>query len=135
MNKHDLEKVKKMDELINAKIAERDQLKELATSISSKPIDGMPYSNSGMVSDPVGNSVVKLNIMANQIDKLIDEFVEYKQKIINALENLPEKEYGVLHRHYIRYMSWDSIADDMHYSRQQVWRYWKKGLKILKDVT
>jgi DNA-directed RNA polymerase specialized sigma subunit len=135
MNVYDLEKVRVMDKLINAKIAERQRLYEIATGVSSKPFDGMPHSSSGIVSSTVEKSVVKLITLAEELDRLIDDYIDYKQSVVNALEKLPEKEYTVLHKYYIQYKSWDEIADEMNYSRVSVWRFWKKGLNILKDET
>lgn len=129
-----LEQVGKLDELINAKNAEYDRIMALATSITAKAPDGIPHSNNGTVSDPVGNSAVKLARLSEEINALIDKYVDYKQEVVSALEKLPEKEYGVLHRYYIRYMTFEKIAEDMGFCRQQIWRIKKKALKNLEDV-
>lgn len=129
-----LNQVKKLDQLIDAKLAERDRLKELATDISAKPIDGMPHSNTGTVAQTMQNAVINLIMLEQEIDKLIDKYVDYKQQVVKSLEKLDANEYGVLHRYYIRYMTWEQIADDMGYCRQQIWRLKKKGLKNLEDV-
>lgn len=129
-----LEEVKKMDQLIDAKIEEQTRLRVLAYNVSPKVMDGMPYSNTGTVSRQVENSAVKLVMLANEINRMIDNYIDYKQEVVNALEKLPEKEYGVLHRYYIRYMTWEKIAEEMGYSTTQIWRIKKNGLKILEDV-
>lgn len=129
-----LEQVKKLDELINAKLAERQRLMELATDISPKQSDGMPYSNTGTVSQKLQNAVCKLVLLDAEIDRIIDQYVDCKAEVVKVLETLSEKEYGVLHRHYIRYMTFENIAEDMGYSRQQVWRIKKKALKNLENV-
>lgn len=127
-----LESVKKLDELIEAKSAERDRLWAIATNMTANS-DGMPHAK-GNVSDPVGNGAVKLQMMAEEINSLIDTYIYRKNQITNALEKLPPNEYGVLHRYYIKYMTLEQIADDMGYCRQQIWRFKKKGLKKLEDV-
>lgn len=129
-----LQEVRKMDQLIDAKLAERCRLDELATDICSKPMDGMPHSNTGLVPQKMQNAVINLVMLANEIDKLIDQYIDYKQQVIKALEELPEKEYGVLHRHYIRYMTWEQVAEDMGYSVRQVLRIRKNSLKNLENV-
>ncbi len=126
-----LEQVRKLDELINAKLAERDQVMDLATGVSSE-MDGMPHASGK--SDKVGNAAVKLADLATEIDRLIDMYVDFKRDVVAALEKLPANEYGVLHRYYIRYMTWEEIAQDMGYCTVQVWRYKVKGLKRLADV-
>lgn len=127
-----LKQIRVMDELINAKLAERDQLVELATSITPN-LDGMPHGSG--TSDKVGNAAVKLVVMAKEIDRLIDQYVDFKRKVIQDLEKLPENEYLVLHKRYIQGLSWGRIAKDLHYSRQQVWRVNVKALESLKHVT
>lgn len=129
-----LEQVRKLDQLITAKLAERDRLEALATDISAKPIDGMPHSNTGTVSQTMQNAVVNLVMLAREIDKLVDQYIDCKQHVVDVLETLPEKEYGVLHRHYIRYMTWEQVAEDMGYSTMQIWRIKQNAVKILKDV-
>lgn len=127
-----LEQVRKLDELIDAKLSERDQLWALATRLVPN-MDGMPHAKGG-VSDPVGSNVVKIVALAEEADKLIDKFVDLKEQVIKALETLPEMEYAVLHKHYIQYKSFEDIATEMGYCKMQIWRFKKNGLKKLKDV-
>lgn len=126
--------VKKMDQLIDAKLAERDRLNALATDITSKPMDGMPHTNTGLVSQKMQNAVIDLVMLADELNKLIDRYVDYKQDVVKTLEQLPDREYGVLHRYYIRYMTVEQIAEDMGYSVRQILRIKKKSLKFLEDV-
>lgn len=123
-----LGQVKKLDEMVNAKLAERSQLMDLATRITPNT-DGMPHG--GGVSDKVGNVAVRLVDLAREIDDLVDAFVDHRAHVIKCLEKLPAMEYGVLHRYYIQYMTWEEVAADMGKSYMQVWRYKKKGLETL----
>lgn len=126
-----LDQVKKLDQLIDAKIAERDRLKALAANVSSKPIDGMPYSNTNVVSQTMQNAVINLIMLEGELDKLIDTYIDQKQSVLDVLEKLPDKEYGVIHRHYIRYMTWEQVAEDMNYSTTQVWRIKNNAIMLL----
>ena len=135
MTENELAKVKILDERVKAKTAERDRLYEMATNISPKPFDDMPHSNTGMVNNKTENAIINIVALNEELEKAIYRYTAHRQKVIEALERLPEKEYKVLHMFYIRYMSWEEIANEMHYSRVQIWRFWKKGLKILKDET
>lgn len=129
-----LNQVRKLDQLIDAKIAERDRLNEIATDISLSPMDRMPHSNTRMVSRKMENAIINLVMLEQELNKLIDKYVDYKQEVVKLLETLPEKEYGVLHRYYIRHMTLEQIAEDMGYCRQQIWRLKKKGLQNLENV-
>lgn len=125
-----LEQVAKLDQLIIGKFAERDRLMSLATNVTAKPPDGMPYSNTGMVSRKVENAAVELTMLSEDIDALIYKFNNLKKEVTETIEKLPCDEYAVLHRRYIRYMTWDEIAIDMGYSTMQIWRIQKKQKKI-----
>lgn len=129
-----LEQVEKLDQLIIGKLAERERLYALATNVTSKPMDGMPFNNTGTVSRKVENAAVDLALLADEINKLVQRFTDHKQMVIDTIEKLSPNEYAVLHRRYIRYMTWDKIADDLGYSTMQIWRIKKKAIKNLKDV-
>ena len=128
-----LEDVRMTDEKINAKLAERVRLIEIATDISPRSFDGMPHNDTG-VSQKMQNAVANLIDLEKELNRLIDDYIDYKRSVVNILEKLPAKYYGVLHRYYIRYMTLEQIAEDMNYSTMQVWRIKKKGLKNLENV-
>lgn len=129
-----LNKVKMLDQLIDAKLAERKRLTEIATNISPSPLDGMPHSNTGTVSRTMENAVINLIMLEQEINQLIDRYANYKKHILSMLEKLPAKEYSVLHKYYIQYMTIEQIADELRYSTVQVWRIKKSGLKILQNL-
>ena len=129
-----LNQIKKLDQSIDAKLAESTRLRAMATDISPRPMDGIPFSNTGMVPRKMEDAVIKLVMLGEETDKLIDEYIKQKKAIVSTLEKLPEKEFGVLHRYYIRNMTIEEIAEDMGYCTVQIWRIKKNGLKILQDV-
>lgn len=126
-----LEQVGKLDQLIDAKIAERERVRALAVNTVGS-MDGMPHAPG--VTDKVGNMTVKLISLEEELNALIDEYVDRKQEVVKALEALPEREYGVLHRYYIRGMTWEQVADDIGYCTTQIWRIKTNGLKLLQDA-
>ena len=129
-----LNNVKKLDQLIEAKTAERERLIELATDISAKAPDGMPFSNTGTVNQKMQNAVVDLVVLEQELQNVIASYIQCKSAVVSALEKLPANEYGVLHRFYIRYMTYEEIAEDLGISTVQVWRLKKKGEKTLSNV-
>lgn len=139
-----LDNYKKADELIHGKKAERKQLVEerqrlidIATDISAKMPDGMPFNNTGTVSQKMQNAVLSKVIVDGEIenvDNAIIAFLDFKKSVITAIEKLPTKQYGVIHRYYIRNMTYEEIAEDMGISTVQVWRIKKKAEKTLSDV-
>ena len=139
-----LESYKKINELLDGKKAEKEQLLEerqrlidIATDISAKMPDGMPHSNTGTVSQKMQNAVISKIMVDGEIetvDNAIRIYLDFKKAVITAIEKLPAKEYAVLHRLYIRNMTYEKIAEDMGISTVHVWRIKKKALKTLSDV-
>lgn len=139
-----LENYKKVNELINGKKAEKKQLLkerqkliDIATDISAKMPDGMPHSNTGTVSQKMQNAVISKIIVDEEIENVdiaISTYLDFKKEVITAIEKLPEKEYGVLHRYYVRGMTIEAIAEDMGYSARHISRIKQNGLTILQDV-
>lgn len=123
-----LESVQKLDELIDAKLAERKQFWELATKTTAN-MDGMPHGCG--ISDPVGNGGTRLAQLIEETNRLTDLYIDRKKKVIEVLEKLPANEYGALHRHYIRYMTWEKTAQDMGCSIATVYRYRDSGINLI----
>lgn len=127
-----LNRVRKLDELINAKLAERDQWLSMGARLTSES-DGMPHAK-GSVSDPVGNAGAKLADLAKETDRLIDEYVDHKLKVIQAIEQLPAKQYAVVHKIFIQYKTQEKIAEELNCCTTTVWRIQQKALQNLQNA-
>lgn len=126
-----LEGLKRLDELIDAKIAEKERVRALMVNTVGS-LDGMPHAPG--ITDKVGNLTVKLITLEEELNALIDKYVDDKAEIVKAIEQLPDREYGVIHRYYIRRMTLEQAAEDMGYCTMQIWRIKENGLDILQDV-
>lgn len=129
-----LERIEMLDELIKSKQLEYDEAFELATDITAKAPDGMPFSNTGQVSDKTGNSGVDLATLAQEKLILIDKYTKAKEEVIGILKQLPVNEYKVLYRYYVRYMTWEDVARDINYSYSQVRRIKLKAYEHLEEI-
>ena len=127
-----LQRVKRLDAMIECKLAEKQQLMDLATNITSSG-DGMPHGK-GMVPQKIQDIAVKLAELSKDIDKQVAEFVDTKNEIVAVLEQLPPNEYQVLHKHYIEYKTWEQVADEMSYSIMHVWRIKQRALGNLRNI-
>ena len=124
--------VQRLDEKVNAQIKKCDRLIAMATDTSAKMPDGMPFNHTGVVPQKMQSAVIDLTLAKQELDRLIDQFVDYKANVIKVLEQLDGNERIVLYKHYIEYMPWVDVANDMNYSRMQIWRIEKKALKNLE---
>lgn len=121
------EQIRKIDELIVGKKADKEMLMDMATKITAG-MDGMPHGTD--VTDKVGNIAAKMAALSSEIDAL----EERRDKFMAVLESLPPDEYGALHRHYIRGMTWEEVAEDMNIGRTTVYRYRNSGLAMLEKM-
>ena len=127
-----LEQPERIDALIAGKLAEHQQLMDLATNITSIS-DGMPHGK-GAVPQKIQDIAVKLAELSKDIDKLVDGLVDKKREIVATLEQLPPNEYLILHKHYIEYKTWEQVADEMRYSTVHIWRLKQKAYNNLQRI-
>lgn len=107
-----------LDRLIQSKQVEVYQLKCLATNVTA-PMGSEPVQTSN-ISDKVGNITAKIVDLENEINDLIDQYIDEKQKRINMIEQIDDPlQYSILHKKYIQKKSLTKIAEEEHFSR--VW--------------
>lgn len=126
-----LYRARRLQKRIEAKKTEKKQIWAMATDISPNT-DGTPHAPG--VSDKVGNAAVKLVMIADEIERLINQYVNDRCQIIRTIEKLPEPEQGALHGYYILGMTWEKVAESMGYSSSQIYRHRENGLKIVRMI-
>jgi hypothetical protein len=110
-----LKYIQTADTRIKNKLVEVYQLRCLATSITA-PTDSDPIQTSG-VTDRVGNVVPKIIELENEINNMIDHFVDEKRKRVMLIETLKsDLEYQVCHMHYVQYKDLTDVAVELGYS-------------------
>lgn len=125
--------VRKIDLQIDNKLVEKRQWRDTALGITAV-MDGERVQSSGRKSK-MADSIDKCVDVEAEIDNLVDELVDAKKEVIQAIERLDSPtEYDVLHKRYIQYMSLQEIAD--HYGKEYGWATTVHGraLKHLKEV-
>lgn len=115
-----LQKIRKLDRMIEQRIKERDSLRQFdgvgAIAYDSDPVQTSPKGNA-----PFESTVEKLIALEEELDRLIDEYVTLKDKIIGEIQGLSNTVYvTLLHKRYVEYKSLEVIAVEMHYSYERV---------------
>lgn len=123
--------IRRLDMMIAAKLEEKRRLREMASDITGKPYDGMPFTNTGQYSDKVAAAVIKIVECEEEIDRLVAMYAEQKNEILDVMEVLPEREYEVMHSYYILGNTWEQVADEVGKSGVQVWRLKNSALQRL----
>lgn len=125
-----LKQIEKYDRMIDGKLSELYRYKCLVTSVTV-PTDREAVQTSG-VSDKVGNIVAKIVDLENEIDDIIDEYIDTRKRCISVIEMLKDPlQYAIIHKHYVEYKSYAEIAAEECYS--YVWIMTVKD-KALREV-
>lgn len=123
--------IKKLDLLIRDTEGEKVVLRTLAEKVTQEN-DGMPHATG--TSDKVGNIAVKLVMKEQELDYLIDLFVDLRSEIVDQLRTLPMNEYEVLYDFYVAGKRLFDIADEMCCSVDWIKKLKWRGLAKVKVI-
>lgn len=127
-----LNQISRLNRMINNKLAEISQLRELSCSISAVSTEERVRSTPNL--DRIGSTYAKIDEMERNLDKIIDDFTEKKQKIISQIDSMEnENVYNVLFSHYIEKKSFEKISVEMDYSYRQTIRLHGKALRQFEE--
>ena len=123
-----LQQISRLDRMINNKLAEISQLRELAMSVSAVKNEERVQTTPNF--DKIGTAYCKIEEMEEKLDKLIDEFVDKKNLIISQIDKIEnETYYEILFARYIEKKTFEKIADEMTYSWRQIIRLHGRALQ------
>ena len=123
-----LQQISRLDRMINNKLAEISQLRELAMSVAAVKNEERVQTTPNF--DKIGTVYCKIEAMEEKLDKLIDEFVDKKNLIISQIDKIEnETYYEILFARYIEKKTFEKIADEMTYSWRQVIRLHGRALQ------
>lgn len=113
-----LEQPEKLDAVIENKLIEKQQWRDLALGITAQ-MGGERVQSSGSKSR-MADAVEKLIDTEAEIDSYIDELIAVKKNVVAVIEQLDSPmEYKVLHDRYIKLMSLQEIAEK--YNKEYTW--------------
>ena len=123
--------IRRLDTLINNEELEKENLFTLATK-TTQANDGMPHAPG--VSDKVGNLSAKILIKEQEINHIIDVFVDLKFEIINQVRTLPTDESDVLYKFYVLNHGLYDIAEERDQSVAWIQKLKWKGISKIKVI-
>lgn len=130
-SKEYLKQLHRLDALINSDLDELNQLKQLALSVPSPKLSGMP-SGSHKQEAPFANCIQKIVDLEAYINSEIDRFVDLKKEAHDKIMQIPDNgQRLVLKYRYIHFMKWEAVASEMDLSLKQVHRLHKDALNNL----
>lgn len=125
-------RARSIDKYIRALRSERETVYERATSATAR-------GQSERVQEGGKNGAERLMIKYAEYGKLIDEQVDrlirVKTEIAEAISKMDDYTLAaLLLNRYIRFMTWEEIAEEMNYSYMHICRLHGKALEKIKDV-
>lgn len=109
MNAKDfLRQIRKLDKMIENKLAEVQQWKEIANNTTAN-LTGERVQSSGnphKIADAIGRYID----LEREINQCIDDLVAAKKEVISVIEQLNATEYDVLHKVYVQGFTFDEVA-------------------------
>ena len=128
-----LRKIELLDVHINNLLCDLHQLQTMVTKITAT-ISLVAVSGTGS-QDKLGDSVVRIVDLQNEINRKIDKFVDMKREISAVLEAIPDPDQvKVLHKRYFEYKPWEQIACEMNYSFRNVCYIHGKALQAVDAI-
>lgn len=111
-----LQQIQKLDKLIENKMVEVRQLKELATNttgnLTGEKVQSTPNPHR------IAETIAKYLDLEKEINEDIDRLIDARRDIISVIEQLNTVEYDVLHKLYVQNFTFQDVATayDMSYS-------------------
>lgn len=126
-----LSQISRLDRMIKNKLTELSQLKDLSQGLSAISNEEKVQTTPNF--DRIGTAYCKIEAMEESIDKLIDEYVDKRDKIIEQIDNMEDETYyDILFSRYIEKKTFEKIAADMHYSFRNTTRLHGKALQAFE---
>ena len=122
-----LSQISRLNRTIQNKLSEISQLRELSFGIKAVVNEERVQTTPNF--DKIGTSIAKIDEMERSLDKMIDEYVDKKNKIIRQIDSIDDEVlYGILFARYIEKKTFEKIATEMNYSFRQITRLHGKAL-------
>lgn len=129
-----MSEIRRLDAFIDAKLAERDALYEMLTHITPTLKQDV-VSSCGFQQDKIGNAIAKIADLGNEIDSVVDSFVDKKREASALLERLENPlHYQVLHKRYVLFQSFEKIAGDLNYTYRWVCKTHGRALQEFDKI-
>lgn len=129
-----LSQAHRLDQRIDAKIAQVKSLNDLATKCTAT-ITGMPRNpNSG--GSTMETAVCKIIDLQDEINRDIDRLVDLKREIMEVIKAVADTEYQILlEKRYLCFHTWEQIAVDMGYNVRHLYRIHDEALEKVQLPT
>lgn len=128
-----LNQINRLNMLINNKLTEIAQYKELSCSISAVKNEEKVMTSPNQ--DKIGTNIAKIDEMERKLDEIIDDYIALKEKIKQQINKLPkEKHKIILYEKYIKFKSISEISKKMDMTDRGCKKAHKKALEEFEKI-
>ena len=136
MTKDDLKSILFLDQLINSKLRQLDQLKAYRARLPTGASDTGPVQSG--LSDPTANVAAKITDLDRSINDEIDKLVELKEsaRVLFCRLDCDLRLKLIMKLRYLECLDWRGVAARSGYNPRHVYKLHGRALEILfKDGT
>lgn len=123
----------RLDQRINSKLHQIESLRSLTQKVTAS-YDGEVVSRTRNVTS-LQDTIIRLMETEEELNRQIDELVDLKMEIAKVIDRVRNESYRmILEMRYLCFMSWDVIAENMHYSRRWVLTKHDRAVEVVDAI-
>nr|DAY18868.1 MAG TPA: Protein of unknown function (DUF1492) [Caudoviricetes sp.] len=126
-----LRQLKTLDNMINAKLLEKERMRALATKVTSNLEERVQDSGSGGIE----NTIIKITELEAQINADIDRLVDLRDEARVMIDKLGNNNHkAILSMYYVSNVTFEQIADYMNYSVAGIFKIHGYALREFNEI-
>ncbi len=116
-----LQRLQRLDTVLNQKIKEQAELRSMSTSIGSIDYSKDKVQTSRSGDAPYTKIICRIVDLDEEINREIEIFMNERHKIINQIQQLSNvKHIDILYKRYVEYKGFEVISSEMNFTYQYV---------------
>lgn len=128
-----LKQAYRLDKRIDKEMLRLKELRALAGCAQTVSYEERIASPNRNTEAPFVRMLEKVYLLENHINEQIDKFVDLKQQMADAIDELPNADQNlVLSYRYVHGWTWEQIAEELCADRSTVLRWHSKALKLFE---
>jgi len=128
-----LQSVKSLDKRIDNKLEQLSHLQALALKVTTHLKPDAAFG--GGTHDKVGDSVIRIMELQEEINRSIDEYVDKKIEVMQTIDMVNDPDHvAVLRKRYLEYEPWAQIAEEMGYSHRNICYIHGRALQAVEAI-
>ena len=133
MNAKDfLRQIRKLDRLIENKLIEVQQWKDIANNTTANLTGERVQSTSNP--HKIADAISRYIDLEREINQDIDRLIETKKDVISVIEQLNALEYDIIHKIYVQYLTFDEVAFACKHSKSWATTIHGRALKHIQNI-